>query len=144
MTDERALSVDDLVGQFRGTGTWRDSAGTTGGYEAFLGIRATGDRFEVSQRHVLDYGTGSELSFTLAPVAPFIYRVEATVSERGFGFVMNDLVRFCFDNHIGSITEIGYQAKKPDALVAYGFTDRNSDGNYIMWHEQLARVTDAA
>jgi hypothetical protein len=143
VTEERALGIDDLMGQFRGTGTWRDSAGATGGYDAFLGIRGIGDRFEVKQRHVLDDGTGSELTFTLEPVAPFIYRVEATVLERGFGFVMNDLVRFCFDNHIGSITEIGYQAKKPDALVAYGFTDRNSDGNYIMWHEQLARNTDA-
>jgi hypothetical protein len=41
---------------------------------------------------------------------------------------------------LGSITEIGYQAKAPRELRAYGFTDRNSYGNYIMWHEELERV----
>ena len=142
VANEGNMSVDDLMGRFQGKGTWRDSAGNTGNYDAFLTNRSLDDRFEISQKHVSDGGT-SQTTFALEQVAPFVYRVEVPDQDRGFGFVMNDLVRFYFDNHLGSITEIGYQAKAPGVLVAYGFTDRNSAGNYIMWHEELERVADA-
>jgi hypothetical protein len=135
------MGIDDLMGEFRGRGTWRDSAGNTGDYAALLTNEASGDGYKVTQRHQLDDGSGSDLAFALIPVAEFIFRVESEAHADGYGFVMNDLIRFCFSNHLGSITEIGYQAKATDALVAYGFTDRNSDGNYIMWHEKLTRVS---
>lgn len=70
----------------------------------------------------------------------FFYRVEAEGQDGGFGFVTNDVFRFWFNNHIGSITEIGFQARAPGALLTYGFTNRNSAGNYIMWHEKLERI----
>jgi hypothetical protein len=81
-------------------------------------------------------------TFSLGPVAPYIYRVEASGRDGGFGFMMNDILRFFINNHLGSITEIGYQARAPHVLRAYGFTDRNSYGNYIMWHEELERVEE--
>lgn len=143
MADERTLGVDDLIGRFRGKGTWRDSAGNTGDYDAILTIREIAGGVEVTQKHVFD-GGDSEDTFSLESVAPYIFRVEARGEDGGFGYMMNDILRFFINNRLGSITEIGYQAKAPHVLAAYGFTDRNSYGNYIMWHEELERMNDEA
>lgn len=137
-------SIDGLAGQFQGKGTWRDSAGNSADYDAILTIRVLDDGLEVTQRHVHSGGT-SEGTYRLERVAPYIYRVEGQDDDGGgYGFVMNDVLRFCFDNPIGTITEIGYQATAPGVLAAYGFTNRNSSGNYIMWHEELKHSAGAA
>lgn len=133
------MGIDELTGQFHGQGTWRDSAGNTGDYQAFLTNRVTDDGFDVIQKHIHD-GKASSLTFKLGRVAPYIYRVEAAGQDGGFGFIMNDVLRFFVNNHLGSITEIGFQAKAPGVLAAYGFTNRNSHGHYIMWHETLQRA----
>ena len=135
--------IEGLAGQFEGKGKWRDSGGKSADYEAFLTIQLTDEHLEVRQKHVHS-GGASEGTYWLNRVAPFVYRVEGQGNDGGgYGFVMNDVLRFFFDNPLGSITEIGFHATAPGVLAAYGFTNRNSSGNYIMWHEELQRAADA-
>jgi len=139
------MDTKHFCGRFRGSGTWRDSAGNSGNYEVVQMHRVDEDQYRIDQRHIHG-GVPGDLAISLMPMAPNIYRVEAvdqTGTYGGYGFVINEVLQFHFDNHLGSITEIGYQVKGSDAIAVYGAATRNSAGNYIMWSEELQRVSDA-
>ena len=139
------MDTEHFCGRFRGAGTWRDSAGETGSYEVIQMHRLNNDHFEIEQRHIHS-GVPGDLAISLKPIVAHVYRVEASDQAgvySGYGFVINDVLQLHFDNHLGSITQIGYQVKGAGVIAVYGAATRNSAGNYIMWSEELQRSTDA-
>lgn len=130
-------TVARIVGHYAGSGTWHDSAGQSGAYQATQRIHETANGFELSFVHRFDDGRVTESRFEMRWIAPRLFRVQSDGVEVGHGYWLGDYCHYHLEPP-GRFVEASYHVHG-EGLKVYGSSSRNAEGNYLAWHEELHR-----
>jgi hypothetical protein len=130
-------SIEKLSGTYAGSGCWHDALGQSQSYTIEQTNRVTADGFEIVFKHEFEDGSVVKAHFALITIAPNILRLEMSGAAVGNAYVLDDYCHYCLK--VGdAFVEATYRITN-SGLAVFGSSTKNADGNFIAWHEKLAR-----
>ena len=129
--------IEQFAGTYVGSGTWHDDNGKLSSYKVVQTNIVIDDGFGVRFKHDFDDGSVVEACFDMTWLAPFVFRVDASGSAIGNGYVFGNYCHY----HLkvgGAFVEASYRSSG-ESLEVFGSSTRNADGHYIAWSEVLRR-----
>lgn len=127
-----------FLGNWQGSGTWRDAAGKSGGYQVDHECRRAENSVEVIFRHTFDDATVTDARFRFAPIDSVLFDLFASGSRLGNGYVFPDYAHY-FLKTGDSYVEASYSIAGP-RLHVYGSSTKNKEGLFVAWNEELRSV----
>lgn len=131
-------SASRFVGVYSGTGVWVDVVGDSKQYRISQEIKGEANRLLIAYRHdFFQEGTSIEGILVFEFVSESIFSVSMNNAPVGNGYLFDDYLHF--NLQIGEMfVEASYQLVGKEVRVR-GSTNKNSQGRFIAWHEQLAK-----
>ena len=132
------MNVEAICGTYEGSGTWHDSAGKSMTYTVIQTNRVTADGFEVEFKHDFEDASKTDARLVMTWITPHLFQVRMADNAVGNGYCIGNSCSY----HIktGEIfVEVSYRPEAQN-LEVNGSSTKNSEGNYIAWHERLRRV----
>lgn len=132
------FNASKFIGVYSGTGVWIDVAGDSKQYRISQEIKGEANRLLVAYVHdFFQEGTKIEGIFVFEFASESIFSVSMKNAPVGNGYLFDDYLHF--NLQIGEMfVEVGYQLAGNEVRVR-GSTNKNSQGRFIAWHEQLVR-----
>lgn len=142
------MSLNDLapmLGSYKGKGIWRDDAGGTRRYtiDMSLSLSESGE-LRQSFRHLFyeedDAVIEQDLTFTPKADSILAFDLPGT-GIAGRGYYSPRLLHYTIPLP-GNNVEVTYFFTPDGTATIAGSSEKNADGNYIMWEEHLSRTGD--
>ena len=132
--------ADMYLGSYSGTGRWCDETGKSQAYSVAMSLARSDDALILSFKHVFDEEPGTDdlnMSLTLKtwPKSPTLLTFDVGQIQ-GRGYVDNDLLHYDIPLP-DTLATATYRFTTDGRCLVNGSSDRNADGNYIMWTERL-------
>ena len=131
--------IENLAGEYAGSGAWVDTTGTSDHYTVRHTITTAEAAAEISFVHDFKDGTSIEAHLHFAHATAPIFDVYSEGELVGHGYLEDGSLHYHMREE-GAYIEVSYRRIGEDLRI-YGSSTQNAAGNYIVWLERLHLVS---